>query len=82
MAITLGSNGQNRSGTLSGTTKSNVVLSGSDFVPTPQEKVVIPCDDAQVVKADKGCYLKTVTVQAVPGSYGRISYNGGSLLVW
>jgi len=48
----------------------------------PQTKTVVPNDNAQVVVADKGCYLKEVTVQRIPNSYGHITYSGGIITVW
>ena len=48
-----------------------------------QDKTVTPSETAQTVSADSGYGgLGTVTVEAIPSNYGRISWNGTSLLVY
>lgn len=47
-----------------------------------QTKTATPSDDMQVITADEGFYLSSVTIEAIPSSYGRIGYNGGVLSVY
>lgn len=47
-----------------------------------QSKSVIPSDDPQIIAADSGYTgLSTVTVEAIPSSYGHITWDGSTLTV-
>lgn len=60
-----------------------VSLSGVSSAATAlQNKTVTPAEAKQIVKADHGyAGLGTVTVNAIPEYYGRISYDGAVLTV-
>lgn len=47
-----------------------------------QTKTVTPSDYEQVIEPDAGYFLSSVTVRAVPNTYGHIAYNGGILTVY
>jgi hypothetical protein len=48
-----------------------------------QNKTVAPTDSQQTVTADSGYTgLGTVTVEAIPSSYGRIEWDGATLMVY
>lgn len=75
-------------GTLSGTVSTAGVLTGmlsisTDYRPAlMQEKTVTPADVAQVITPDTGYGgLSTVTVNAIPSNYGKITYDGVKILV-
>lgn len=47
-----------------------------------QDKTVVPSDEVQAVQADHGYgALGTVTVEAIPSNWGRISWDGSVLTV-
>lgn len=47
-----------------------------------QTKTATPTDLEQVITADDGYYLSSVTIEAIPSNYGRVGYNGGVLSVY
>lgn len=70
-------------GKLSATSQNlNGKLSAGYILYIFQDKEVIPKDEEQVIIPDKGfTALRSVTVAAIPSSYGRISFNGYELKV-
>lgn len=46
-----------------------------------QDRFVVPKDHPQTLIPDVGYLFSSVTVDAIPSNYGRISYNGIALTV-
>lgn len=66
------------SGTLTGTLEINTGYRPGKL----QEKDVIPAEVEQVITADAGyAGLSSVTVNAIPSNYGKITYDGIKILV-
>lgn len=62
--------------------KPRVSLAFKGMGVATQVKTATPTDTEQVITADEGYYLSSVTIEAIPSNYGRIGYNGGVLSVY
>lgn len=69
---------------IKGTVSTSVNITGNiSSYKTQTKKVVVPADYSQEVTPDAGFVgLKKVIVEAIPSTYGRISYNGSVIKVY
>ena len=58
------------------------VMQGGGYSFRTQIKTIVPNDQEQDIFADEGYMLSEVIIEAIPKSYGHISFNGGVLRVY